>query len=44
MMYRVRFVLRAPSFAWIVGVLFGGALGLCGDLQGQALLAEEPTV
>ena len=43
-MYRVRLVLRAPYFALIGGILFGGAFGLCGGPQGQALLAEEPTV
>lgn len=44
MMYRVRLVLRAPSFALIGGILFGGVLGLCGDPQRQALLADQPTV
>lgn len=43
-MYRVDVVLRAPGFALIGGILLGGALGLCGGLQGQELLAEEPTV
>lgn len=43
-MYRVRLVLRPPSFALIGAILFGSALGLCGDLQEKVLLAEEPTV
>jgi hypothetical protein len=44
MMHRFNFVLHKPSFVLIVGVLFGGTLGLCGNLPGQKSLAAEPTV
>ncbi|MDA7865043.1 hypothetical protein N9B39_01255 [bacterium] len=44
MMHRFNVVLHKPSFVLIVGVLFGGTLGLCGNLPGQKSLAAEPTV
>lgn len=43
-MHRIFFMLRTPGFVLIGGILFGGTLGLCGNLPGQKLLAAEPTV